>query len=986
MALPTVTSRPEKTIEGVVSRWNAANLPLIYDITNTKWPTNSEDGTVAITSVTDDGNGFAELNHGSSTGLVAKEWVNVAGSAAYDGAHQIRSVNGNNLIIDFPFGATDTGTSQEYYNNYTTLIRVYAGIDPAHTFASQKPIVLIGTIEQRPDTDSITLADVRDYVKNKLNTIYNEDQASWPNDINGWTDFYIAFAERYDLVTAGVVSDFTSAFTDDGSPINYLHATHSALQFGNARGGNMDDYAINDSPYGDLAKWMTDFERLKIIDGQNWNVSIIMDITFEVTLEILQFDKNGDALTTLSKTIVSGNIADATFLQDFSVGGEDTLPQALFFRDDGLKMYIAGDTNDEIFEYDLGTAWDISSLVFLQSFDVSGEDLLPVGLSFKPDGFKMYFIGATNGKVYEYDLGIAWDVTSAVFLQDFTLSDVGIDTGLTFSPDGTKMFATGVISPEAYEYDLGVAWDVTSAVFVQSFDISAQDTSPQDIQFKSAGLKMYIVGSANDKVYEYILSTAWDISTAVFVQSFVISEDTSPKDLFFKPDGAKMYIVGSTNDKVYEYDLTSGLFRGLFRISFDDSELDDDVSYIEMTVVSETLELSEAATIDIDQDCLVVTVAPSSLVATAASLSSIGLTWTDDEVEPLGYDIQRSTSPLSGFVGIGTSSSLAFTDSTPNVETTYYYRVRATGGTSFSNTDDARIDITIVWTARAASVVSGWGGLAYNEADTYAAVGSVTDAMSSADAITWATRVLPQSGLAVVWSADDSQFVATHGGGASLRASTSPDGITWTNRTTPSSLSYVDVWYNGGLYVTVANTATAAQIMTSTDGITWTSRNSAQSNVLRGITFGASLWVIVSEDGANRVQTSPDGITWTVRTAASADAWQGVHFANGLFVAVGTAGAVMTSSDGITWTSRSAAEANNWNDVWYDADNGIWVAVASSGTNRTMFSSDGITWEAAASSEQNSWIDVIYSSVDSQFVAISSDGTNRVMTGVLALA
>ncbi|MDA1120858.1 MAG: hypothetical protein O2887_10290 [Bacteroidetes bacterium] len=301
MALPTVSARPEKTINAIVSRWNAANLPLQYSISNTKWPTNS-DATVAITSITST-NGNATLQHGSSTGLVAKEWVKVAGTTNYNGAHQILSVSTNALIIDFPYGASETGTSQKYYNNYTSMVRVYAGIDPAHTHAATKPIALIGTIEQRPDTNDITLVDVRDYVKSKLNTNYDSSQTSWPNDLNGWCDFYISFAERYDLVTAGVVGNFTSAYTNDTTTglINYCHATNSAQQFGYAYGGNMFEYLVKST---NVAKWLTDFDEpdssLNEPDTtlNDFNLSVILERSALVYIWVEFFDFNGFSLQT----------------------------------------------------------------------------------------------------------------------------------------------------------------------------------------------------------------------------------------------------------------------------------------------------------------------------------------------------------------------------------------------------------------------------------------------------------------------------------------------------------------------------------------------------------------------------------------------------------------------------------------------------------------------------------------------------------------
>ncbi|MCW5908169.1 MAG: hypothetical protein KIS94_09940, partial [Chitinophagales bacterium] len=123
------------------------------------------------------------------------------------------------------------------------------------------------------------------------------------------------------------------------------------------------------------------------------------------------------------------------------------------------------------------------------------------------------------------------------------------------------------------------------------------------------------------------------------------------------------------------------------------------------------------------------------------------------------------------------------------------------------------------------------------------------------------------------------------------------------------------------------------------------------------------------------------GTTWSEVAAPVNLTYNEVAFGNGIFVAVassGTGNRVMTSTDGETWTSRSSAADNTWNSVAYG--NGMFVAVASTGTgNRVMTSPDGITWTSRTSAADNSWNSVVYG--DSLFVAVSSTGTgNRVMT------
>jgi len=48
-----------------------------------------------------------------------------------------------------------------------------------------------------------------------------------------------------------------------------------------------------------------------------------------------------------------------------------------------------------------------------------------------------------------------------------------------------------------------------------SKSVSAQEATPYGLAFSPDGTKMYIVGQTNDTVYQYTLSTPWNVSTAV---------------------------------------------------------------------------------------------------------------------------------------------------------------------------------------------------------------------------------------------------------------------------------------------------------------------------------------------------------------------------------------------------------------------------------------------------------------------------------------
>jgi len=251
------------------------------------------------------------------------------------------------------------------------------------------------------------------------------------------------------------------------------------------------------------------------------------------------------------------DISTANFVQSFSVSAQDTSILGLFFKPDGTKMYVAGNSNDSVYEYNLSTAWDVSTASYNQNFSVASQDTNPQALSFKPDGTKMYVLGNDGDDVNEYTLSTAWDISTASYSQNFSVSaQEAFPSGMFFKPDGAKMYVVGRSGDDVNEYDLSTAWDISTASYSQNFSVSAQDTNPEGLSFKADGTKMYIIGDTGDDVNEYNLSTAWDISTASYSQNFsVATQEAEPSDIFFKPDGAKMYVLGNAGDDVNEYTL-----------------------------------------------------------------------------------------------------------------------------------------------------------------------------------------------------------------------------------------------------------------------------------------------------------------------------------------------------------------------------------------------------------------------------------------------
>ena len=267
------------------------------------------------------------------------------------------------------------------------------------------------------------------------------------------------------------------------------------------------------------------------------------------------------------------DIANASYdSKTYSTTSQDTVPSDLFFKSDGAKVYTLGQANDRVYQHSLSTAWDISTASYDNvSFSFSGQvgsGNGPMSLHFKPDGTKMYIVdtGSSSGNVSsadgfisQYSLSTAWDLSTASYDSVSATVAVANNSGSTFSRDGTKFYVIGMNASNqarTLQYNLSTAWDLSTVSFSNNeFNHTSQDGSMVAIHINPDGDKMWMVGYDNDKVYQYSLSTDFDVSTASYdsVQFSLGSQTSVPYGFTFKDDGSKMYTIGLVNDGIFQY-------------------------------------------------------------------------------------------------------------------------------------------------------------------------------------------------------------------------------------------------------------------------------------------------------------------------------------------------------------------------------------------------------------------------------------------------
>ena len=241
-----------------------------------------------------------------------------------------------------------------------------------------------------------------------------------------------------------------------------------------------------------------------------------------------------------------------------SIAAQENAPTGLFFSPDGLNMYVCGSTGDDVNQYTLSTAWDVSTATFLQLFSTAAQDTNPQDVFFKPDGLSMYIMGSANDTVFQYTLSSAWDISTASYAsKSFSVtSQENSATGLWFKSDGTVMYVIGSTNDTVFQYNLGTAWDVSTASYASiSFSVASQENTPNQVNLGADGLTMWVLGSNGDDISEYALGTAWNVSTATFVNNLYVGfQDTGPNGLFIDSTAAnRVYMAGQTNDTVFQY-------------------------------------------------------------------------------------------------------------------------------------------------------------------------------------------------------------------------------------------------------------------------------------------------------------------------------------------------------------------------------------------------------------------------------------------------
>ncbi len=134
--------------------------------------------------------------------------------------------------------------------------------------------------------------------------------------------------------------------------------------------------------------------------------------------------------------------------------------------------------------------------------------------------------------------------------------------GFDFADNGSKLYVVGQSNQYIYEWSLSTPWDISTASISATdwYSISNEDQFPEELVVSTDGTKILVAGNGTDKVYEYTMSTAFDITTATYTNRSMSISATgathqNPSGLALSTDGMKLYYATS-GEYVWQYSIS----------------------------------------------------------------------------------------------------------------------------------------------------------------------------------------------------------------------------------------------------------------------------------------------------------------------------------------------------------------------------------------------------------------------------------------------
>lgn len=226
------------------------------------------------------------------------------------------------------------------------------------------------------------------------------------------------------------------------------------------------------------------------------------------------------------------------------------------------SLYGTTDTTDGISLSYYENLADVDNMTtaYNKTLGVGGYESRVTGVFLGNSGQNLYISGWTTlDKIAQFSLSAPYDITTASFLGYSPQFPDTVNTwGIHFSPDGTKVYLVSNEYDRVYQYNLTSPWDVTSWTYsgqllMPNAGSNTANKQPRSCGFGDNGYLFYICDTWGE-MFQFSLLTPYDISTATYDNFAVIYGGSG---FAFYDNGTRLLSLSSPNDQIRQVILST---------------------------------------------------------------------------------------------------------------------------------------------------------------------------------------------------------------------------------------------------------------------------------------------------------------------------------------------------------------------------------------------------------------------------------------------
>lgn len=256
--------------------------------------------------------------------------------------------------------------------------------------------------------------------------------------------------------------------------------------------------------------------------------------------------------------IVSTNVVDNTDVFDNTI--KQNYPSGTKYKE-GDSIYQ--NTGDDLIvtTYDAQATYLVGDLVFKDSlvqrvaattgeFPIQPEQYASVDTSFDATLWQNRYMKLTDLPVGAKQNENTIDIQGYSNIVD-----------LAFSSDGVWLYTLDNSDNKIYQYSLSTAWDISTAIYTNK-SVTIAESNAFGLAVSADGSKIYYTyrpASFDADIISLTMTTPYDISTAgsKVIADLSIGVQIETYAIAFKPDGTKLYATDGLNDRIHEYNLST---------------------------------------------------------------------------------------------------------------------------------------------------------------------------------------------------------------------------------------------------------------------------------------------------------------------------------------------------------------------------------------------------------------------------------------------